>query len=92
SAPGTDEILLKYHAGAIGGTAEQLVAVFRDRESYASGAQRFVREHQWSDTLAPLREFCRAPRIDRNKDAFAIRTELPPLTILDRIRRRMKLR
>lgn len=115
SAPGTDEILVKYGAGRIarpvcrrGGLqppesparaaagrpydnlSDDLVSVFHDRDSYAAGAQRFAREHQWSDTLAPLREFCRAPRVDRSKEAFAIRAELPPLSILDRIRRRMK--
>jgi len=99
SAPGTDELLARYHAGHVGQAsacpsdyADAILAVLRDRDAYADGASRFVREHQWSDTLAPLREFCLSPRIDGNKDAFAMRPYVPeqPPSILARIRRRMK--
>ena len=52
----------------------------------------FVREHQWDRTLAPLREFCRAPRSDRTKDEFAMRPTIPerPVSILGRLKRRLR--
>ena len=51
----------------------------------------FVEEHQWSRTLAPLAEFCRAPRFDESKEAFGVRMYAPerPATILDRIKRKI---
>ena len=56
------------------------------------GAQQFVRDHQWNRTLAPLREFCRAPHIDATKDAFAAGPQIPerPISILDRLKRRLR--
>jgi glycosyltransferase involved in cell wall biosynthesis len=57
-----------------------------------AGARRFVLEHQWDRTLEPLRAFCRAPRIEKTKDAFASRPALAqrPPTILDRLKRRLR--
>jgi glycosyltransferase involved in cell wall biosynthesis len=101
-APGTDEILLRYAAGSVieSGSpddfARELVAILTDRLRYdamSAGARRFIEEHQWSRTLEPLRAFCRSPRIDDTKDAFAPRAaELPPQprSMLDRIRRRLR--
>ena len=100
SASGTDEILERYDAGSIvrsdsaDAFASELVAVLRDRERYdrmTRGSQNFVRDHQWLDTLQPLREFVRAPRVDATKDAFVV---TPPMverapSILSRIRRRL---
>jgi len=41
---------------------------------------------------APLREFCRAPRVEKTKDAFASRPALAqrPASILDRLKRRLR--
>jgi glycosyltransferase involved in cell wall biosynthesis len=125
SAPGTDELLVRYHAGTViqddasvepaalgrreretpaeGGRrhtavdrfAEAIINILRDRSTYDSmreGAQQFVRDHQWDRTLAPLREFCRAPRFEKTKELFASTptiTERPP-SILDRLKRRLR--
>jgi glycosyltransferase involved in cell wall biosynthesis len=102
SAPGTDELLLRYGAGAVVGEnpssqqfADEILAILRDESRYTSmtdGAHRFVREHHWKHTLEPLRAFCRAPRIEKTKDAFASRptlNERPP-TIFDRLKRRLR--
>ncbi len=99
-APGTDEILARYEAGSIVRTgsadafAAEIVRLLPDPErleAMRAGARRFTDDHQWSRTLAPLREFCRAPRFDRGKEAFAVRMQ-PPAgapSILNRLKRRM---
>lgn len=97
-APGTDELLSRYGAGAVvedAGFADAIVAILRDSASYASmtdGARRFVLEHQWDRTLAPLREFCRNPRVEKTKDAFVSRPALAPRapSIIDRLKRRLR--
>jgi len=93
SAPGTDEILTRYRAGVVVTSdcpqafAEAIRTAPRDGDF-----DRFVAEHQWDRTLAPLREFCRAPRIERTKDAFAMRPAIPerPVSILSRLKRRLR--
>jgi len=101
SAPGTDELLGRYDAGAVvtkespQAFADEIVAILRDRERYSAmtdGARRFVLEHQWDRTLGPLRAFCRAPRVEKTKDAFASRPALAarPVSILDRLKRRLR--
>jgi glycosyltransferase involved in cell wall biosynthesis len=100
SAPGTDELLLRYGAGAVVGAppetfADAILTILRDESLYTSmttGASRFVREHQWNRTLEPLRAFCRAPRIENTKGAFVSRPTLNdrPPTILDRLKRRLR--
>ena len=95
SAPGTDEIIERYSAGdVIRGNdprdyARAIVEVIK--RGHASGTRDFVNDHQWSTTLAPLLEFCRAPRIDKTKEAFAARLQVPenPPTILQKIKRRI---
>ena len=96
SAPGTDELLARYGAGIVTDDfADAIVALFRDRARYEEmvrGSQRFVQEHQWERTLAPLREFARKPYVEKTKDAFASRpaiNERPP-SILDRLKRRLR--
>ena len=98
SAPGTDAILARYSAGAIVRSestrdyAEAIVRVIRDEHAaMTSGTNDFVAAHQWPSVLEPLRAFCRAPRIDDTKDAFATRLQLPerPASILDRLKRRI---
>ncbi|HYI10586.1 MAG TPA: glycosyltransferase family 4 protein [Thermoanaerobaculia bacterium] len=101
SAPGTDELLVRYGAGSVIATdapetfAGEIVALLRDRERYermVTGGQQFVREHQWDRTLMPLREFCRAPRFEKTKEIFALPPAIRerPLSILARIRRRLR--
>ena len=61
-------------------------------DTMVAGARRFVAEHQWDRTLAPLRAFCRAPRVEKTKDAFVSRPEIAqrPPSILDRLKRRLR--
>jgi glycosyltransferase involved in cell wall biosynthesis len=102
SAPGTDEILERYQAGSVwprasardqtlGGHIVSLLRDDRALQSMREGAARFVADHQWAKVLEPLREFCRNPRFDKRKDAFAVRMALPerPPSILDRLKRRI---
>jgi glycosyltransferase involved in cell wall biosynthesis len=100
SAPGTDEILERYDAGTIvhadspEAFARELTAILENSLRYdrmVAGAKQFVRDHQWSRTLGPLREFCSAPRFDRSKEAFAVKLQSPerPSSILDRLKRRI---
>jgi len=96
-APGTDEILARYGCGMTVDSnsprafADALLQAFSKRAALREGTQRFVSDHQWPDALRPLRDFCRHPRIDANKDAFAVRLQLPerPASILERLRRRI---
>jgi hypothetical protein len=92
-APGTDEILARYNAGVV--VTEDTPQAFADaiqRVPRNGDSARFVSEHQWDRTLAPLREFCRAPRVERTKDAFAMRPAIPerPVSILRRLKRRLR--
>jgi glycosyltransferase involved in cell wall biosynthesis len=101
SAPGTDEMLTRYGAGSVipidapDAFAHEIVAILRSPERYErmiSGAARFVRDHQWDVTLAPLREFCLAPRFDETKDAFVsmpLVVERAP-SLMERVKRRLK--
>ncbi|HEX7154474.1 MAG TPA: glycosyltransferase family 4 protein [Thermoanaerobaculia bacterium] len=100
SAPGTDELLARYGAGAVitgksaAEFADALVNIVTDRTRYETmvrGALSFVDEHQWSRTLEPLRAFCRAPRADPHKHEFSISMQVPqrPPSLLARIKRRV---
>jgi len=88
SAPGTDELLVRYDAGVVvrdgspRAFADALLAA--DREHLRAGARRFVDDHQWPRVLQPLVDFVRAPRVDASKEMTA-----RPATILDRIKRRI---
>ena len=96
-APGTDEILSRYACGVTVDSktprafADALLQTFSRQQSLRDGAQRFVKEHQWPAALKPLRDFCRRPHGDANKDAFAVRMHLPekPASILERLKRRI---
>jgi glycosyltransferase involved in cell wall biosynthesis len=101
SAPGTDEILRRYDAGSVVAEddprafARELVAILRDGDRYATlarGTQQFIGEHQWERTLAPLREFCNAPRIEKTKDAFASRPAIQErqATFMERLKRKLR--
>ena len=98
SAPGTDELLTRYGAGSIVRSdsprefADAMLRVIRaDLTSMRAGAARFVDEHQWPRVLQPLVEFCRQPRVDSSKEAFAVRMQTPdrPPSILSRLKRRI---
>jgi len=97
SAPGTDEILTRYRCGTIvheatpRAFADAILRTFAQQSTMRSGTRDFVREHQWPEALQPLRDFCRKPRIDTNKDAFAVRMQVPerPPSILARLKRRI---
>jgi hypothetical protein len=91
SAPGTDDVIERY--GAVvrnDDPADYAKALLRVTETPID-TTAFVEEHQWSKTLAPLVDFCRAPRIDESKEAFGVRMFAPerPATILDRIKRKI---
>jgi glycosyltransferase involved in cell wall biosynthesis len=93
SAPGTDEILSEYSAGAI--VREDTPAAFAAAiETVSRGGEfeRFVREHQWTETLAPLRAFCRVPRFEKTRESFAMQPSIPerPVSILRRLKRRLR--
>jgi glycosyltransferase involved in cell wall biosynthesis len=96
SAPGTDELLTKYGAGAIVRStsatdfAEALVHTLSDTRM-RDGARRFADDHQWQRTLQPLVDFVRAPRIDPHKDAFAATMHMAEhaQSFFDRIKRRI---
>lgn len=96
SAPGTDELIRQHDAGSIvngdaAAYARAVVDVLRQRDAYAQRTRAFVDAHQWSRTLEPLREFCREPRIDSHKSAFAsdVQAAHRNLTVFDRIKRRI---
>ncbi|HEY0371164.1 MAG TPA: glycosyltransferase family 4 protein [Thermoanaerobaculia bacterium] len=97
SAPGTDEILTRYDCGIV--VSEDSPRAFADailrvdRERMTGGARQFVDEHQWDRTLEPLREFVRAPRVERTKETFALPPSIPervPASIFDRLKRRLR--
>jgi len=103
AAPGTDELLARYEAGAVVADdsaeafANGIVAILGDPGTYERmrrGSQQFVLDHQWDRTLGPLRAFCAAPRFAETKEAFAPRPELrerpAPASILDRLKRRLR--
>jgi glycosyltransferase involved in cell wall biosynthesis len=97
SAPGTDEIVMRYGAGEIvrSASAEDFAAaltrVLRASTSMREGTRRFVEEHQWSRALQPLVDFVRAPHFDSQKEAFAAAMHVPEQSrsFLDRIKRRI---
>ena len=96
SAPGTDELLIRYGAGEIVHSASPedyanaLIRVLGN-ERMREGARRFVDEHQWPDTLQPLVDFVREPYVDPRKEAFAANLQVPERSrsFLDRIKRRI---
>jgi glycosyltransferase involved in cell wall biosynthesis len=100
SAPGTDDILSRYGAGSPmnddspESLAAEVVSLLREPERHAAmvrGAQQFVRDHQWTETLAPLRRFCSAPVRDATRHQFAsLCAPARPPSFFDRIRRRLR--
>jgi len=91
SAPGTDDIIERYGAVVRGNDpADYAKALLRVIETPIDTTP-FVEAHQWSRTLAPLVDFCRAPRIDESKESFGVRMHAPerPASILDRIKRKI---
>lgn len=102
SAPGTDEILRSYDAGTVvEGSADDLasalVSILRKptrHTAMVAGAARFVADHQWERALEPLLTYCRAPRIDPDRDRFTSPTHVPnvPPSLVQRLRRKLGAR
>ena len=67
--------------------ATAILDVLRNYDAMQRANRDFVREHQWSQTLAPLRAFVNAPRFDPAKEAFAVSFHVPEQrpTLLQRI-------
>ena len=83
SAPGTDEIVTRYGAGAIVHSesvtdfAREIVRAVRENEAMTAGTTTFALQHQWSRTLQPLVDFVREPQADLTKETFAATPQLP---------------
>lgn len=97
SAPGTDKMLQRYGCGIVVHSssprpfADAILSAFSKKNELGSGTRKFVLDHQWPAALKPLRDFCRKPHVDANKDAFAVRMQVPerPASILERLKRRI---
>ncbi|HET7712773.1 MAG TPA: glycosyltransferase [Thermoanaerobaculia bacterium] len=100
SAPGTDELLLRYGAGVVmkeksaEAFADLLAALLSDEgrlQSMRTATHAFVADHQWERVLAPLRDWCAQPQFDGTRTDFAVRFSVPEQTasIFDRLRRRI---
>lgn len=91
SAPGTDDIIERYGAVVRSNDPADYAKALRQVIETPIDTTSFVEVHQWSKTLAPLIDFCRAPRIDESKESFGVRMFAPerPATILDRIKRKI---
>lgn len=91
SAPGTDAIIENYGAVVRGDNPADYANALMKVTRTPIDTTAFVQEHQWSRTLAPLIDFCRAPRFDDSKETFGVRMYAPerPSTILDRIKRKI---
>jgi glycosyltransferase involved in cell wall biosynthesis len=99
SAPGTDEILTRYGAGTVVSSsnaddyaAAMLRLLDEEYEPAVAGTRRFVEEHQWPRTLAPLVAFVRKPRFDATKEQFATAQQIPPArgSMFERLKRRVR--
>jgi len=97
SAPGTDQILTQYPCGIVVKStsprafADAILRAFSEQNAMRSAARSFVTAHQWPDALKPLRDFCRKPCTDANKETFAVRMQVPEkaASILARLKRRI---
>lgn len=88
SAPGTDEILQRYGAGEVvhsNRAADFAAALTKVLDGRNDATERFVADHQWSNTLAPLVEFVRNPSADAQKETIP-----RPPSIVDRIKRKIR--
>ncbi len=63
-----------------------------DGEAFSAGAARLLEGFRWERALAPLVEFCRAPRIDPTKERFAraLPTGAPADSLAFRVKRRVQ--
>ncbi|HVR43185.1 MAG TPA: glycosyltransferase [Thermoanaerobaculia bacterium] len=80
SAGGSDPVIAEYRSGTVVAGqeperyADALLAMLDSPERYreaVKGCARFVADHQWERLARPLVEFCRAPRRDPTREAFA---------------------
>lgn len=83
-------------AGDAAAVKAALVAVLAGDGAAAerAGAARLLEAFAWERVLAPLVRFCRAPRTDPSKEAFAFRppTTAPPDRLVFRLRRWLRTR
>jgi glycosyltransferase involved in cell wall biosynthesis len=102
SAPGTDEIVVRYQAGTVVKSehpddfADALIRLLEPAsyDAASAGASRFVEENQWPHTLRPLLEFVRAPKLYPNKQIFTTERAVPPAqsSVVEKIMRRFGVR
>jgi glycosyltransferase involved in cell wall biosynthesis len=103
SAPGTDAILGRYHAGVVVRSddpemfAEAVVSLLGDpveQERLHEGARRFTADHQWDTLMEPLLRFCRNPRREPTRDRYARDVSAPPQRVspFERLRKRIGAR
>lgn len=98
---GMSRLLEHFDAGWVAppGDAEAVARALReavtDEEKIAArraGGERLLESFRWEKVLAPLLEFCRAPKLDGTKEEFAFRpeTQAPPDGLAFRLRRYIK--
>ena len=87
----TEDAVALFGAAGVRTVFENLEGFPMDWQTNPEAFIKFVREHQWPDALQPLREFCRKPRMDAQKESFAVRMQMPERlpSILERLRRRI---
>ncbi len=76
-------------AAAVARALGEMLADGEDVARRAAAARRLAGDFSWEQVLAPLAEFCRSPRRDPDKEAFAFRpgTSAPPDSFSFRLRR-----
>jgi len=76
-------------AAALGEILRRVLAGGEEVEAKRRGARRLAESFAWPRVLEPLLAFCREPRQDPTKEAFAFRpgTVAPPDTLAFRLRR-----
>lgn len=81
-------------APALAGALEELLLDPSAREAHRDGAAELARRFAWERVLEPLVGFCRSPRKDPTKEAFAFRpaTVAPPDRFTFRLRRALRRR
>ncbi len=103
SAPGTDAILERYHAGVVVPSqdpeeiADAVVSVLTDPEKQSrlrQGARLFTADHQWDTLLEPLLRFCRDPHPEPTKERFTHDISIPRqrTSPIQRLRKRIGAR
>ena len=79
-------------AAAITRALEEILAGGAEPERRRAASRRLAADFTWERVLEPLAAYCRAPRVDPDKAAFAFRpaTSAPPDPFLFRLRRYLR--